>query len=416
MLRLPERTDRFGWSCVWVLIWLLLGVGVVPGADSPPIFGNHQLAIPSFGKTGLTLLSPGTTGVTFTNVLAEARHLTNQILLNGSGVAAGDVDGDGRCDLYFCALDGPNALYLNLGNWHFENITAQAGVACDGVDAAGAVLGDVDGDGDLDLVVGSVFHGVFIFINDGKGRFQRLPVPLCPNKGTMSLALGDIDGDGDLDLYVANYRAVTLRDQPNTKFTFRVVDGKPVVTAVDGRPTTAPDLANRFTYKITLRDGAGTFAHEENGEPDVLYRNDGSGRFAPISFTDGSFLDEDGRPLDKPPYDWGLSVMFRDLNGDLAPDLYVCNDFQSPDRIWLNDGHGRFRALARLAIRQTSLSAMALDVADINRDGYDDIFVSDMLSPDPERRLTQRTNIRPEMLPIGADRQPSPIPAQHAAV
>src|SRR5262249_54469221 len=85
-----------------------------------------------------------------------------------------------------------------------------------------------------------------------------------------------------------------------------------------------------------------------------------------------------------------------------APDLYVCNDFKSPDRIWINDGHGHFRAIAPLAIRQTCLSSMGVDFADINRDGYDDIFIVDMLSRQHERRYRQRIEIRPDILPIGA--------------
>src|SRR3954451_11377573 len=100
------------------------------------------LKVDSSGKPGFTLLSPAITGITFTNRLAQERHLTNQILLNGSGVAAGDVDGDGRCDLYFCGLDGPNKLYRNLGKWKFQDITETAGVACADLDATGAVLAD----------------------------------------------------------------------------------------------------------------------------------------------------------------------------------------------------------------------------------------------------------------------------------
>ena len=69
----------------------------------------------------------------------------------------------------------------------------------------------------------------------------------------------------------------------------------------------------------------------EHGEADVLYHNDGKGHFVPVSWIDGTFLDEEGNPLSTPPYDWGLGVMFRDLNGDGAPDLYVCNDSHSPD-------------------------------------------------------------------------------------
>src|SRR4029078_13636329 len=86
-------------------------------------------------------------------------------------------------------------------------------------------------------------------------------------------------------------------------------------------------------------------------------------------------------PLENAPYDWGLSVMFRDLNGDGAPDIYVCNDLFTPDRIWMNDDHGHFRPLSSLAVRQTSLFSMGIDFADINRDGFDDFVVVDMLTP-----------------------------------
>ena len=94
--------------------------------------------------------------------------------------------------------------------------------------------------------------------------------------------------------------------------------------------------------------------------------------------------------------------MFRDLNQDGKPDLYVCNDFATPDRIWINQGGGRFRAVNRLALRQLPLSSMGIDFADINRDGFDDFFVGDMLSREHRRRLVQRTNVRPELLALGA--------------
>lgn len=339
-------------------------------------------------------------GVRFTNVCAQERHLTNQILLNGSGVAAGDVDGDGWCDLYFCGLDSANALYRNLGNWKFEDITAKAGVGWPEADATGAAFADIDGDGDLDLVVNSVGQGTRIFYNDGKGKFAAANQLLNARMGGTSLALADIDGDGDLDLYVANYRTVTLRDQPNTRFSVRMVDGKPTVVAIDGRPVTEPDLAHRFNYKITAGEKGGTFAHEENGEADVLYLNDG-GKFTAVPFTEGAFLDEKGEKLSLPPFDWGLSVMFRDMNGDGAPDIYVCNDFKSPDRIWMNDGRGNFRAIAPLAIRQSCLSSMGVDFADINRDGFDDFIVMDMLSRMHYHRFTQRMEIKPELPPVG---------------
>ena len=104
-------------------------------------FRVAQLPVPTTGKTGFTLLPPATTGITFTNFIAVERHLTNQILLNGSGVAAGDIDGDGWCDLYFCSTEGRNALYRNLGNWKFEDITAKAGVALPGPACPGIIDG-----------------------------------------------------------------------------------------------------------------------------------------------------------------------------------------------------------------------------------------------------------------------------------
>jgi hypothetical protein len=360
------------------------------------------LNVPQDGVAGFTLIDPKVTGVLFTNQVALETHLTNQIFLNGSGVACGDIDGDGRTDAYFCALAGSGRLFKNLGGWKFSDVTPSSGLALTGVPSTGAAFADLDGDGDLDVVINSIGAGTHLFFNDGQGRFQHSEQILNPKRAGMSLALADIEGDGDLDLYIANYRTTTLRDEPNTRFNFRMLDGRPQVVGVGGRPLTEPDLTNRFNFTITSNDKGGTFRHEENGEPDVLYRNDGHGHFDPVSFTDGTFRDESGAPLKQAPLDWGLSVMFRDLNGDLSPDLYVCNDFRSPDRIWLNDGHGQFRAIAPTALRSISLSSMGVDFADINRDGLDDFIVVDMLSREHARRQTQRAETQIEPLPIGA--------------
>ena len=133
----------------------------------------------------------------------------------------------------------------------------------------------------------------------------------------------------------------------------------------------------------------------EQGEPHVLYHNDGHGHFTPLSWTNGTFLDESGHALGEAPHDWGLTAAFRDLNGDGVPDLYVCNDFHSPDRIWLNDGHGHFRAIAPLAIRHTATFSMSVDFADVDRDGRDEILVLDMTSRRHGRRLMQLAGMDP---------------------
>ncbi|MGE3312790.1 MAG: CRTAC1 family protein, partial [Limisphaerales bacterium] len=160
-------------------------------------------------------------------------------------------------------------------------------------------------------------------------------------------------------------------------------------------PASAPPWSDRFEVSPLG-------AVVERGLADHFYQNDGKGRFVHVPFTQGAFLDEDGLPLKEPPRDWGLSAQFRDLNGDGAPDLYVCNDFASSDRIWINDGSGRFRELPRDALQTICASSMGVDGADIDRDGDVDLFVVDMLSPDHVKRhvqLGQRASTTPRPPP-----------------
>ena len=379
------------------LVVALLSLGAVrsQALDWKRIPGNagHRIApltIRESKKTvGFTSLDSRSTGLGFTNTLGIDRSLTNHILMNGSGVALGDVDGDGWVDIFLCGLNGGSALYRNLGGWQFTNVTYSAGVACSKIDATGAVFADVDGDGDLDLLVGGIGSGVKYFVNDGTGHFtdRTQASGLASSSGTMSLALADYDGDGDLDLYVVNYRSSTVRDGFQMQFRVSDVEGRKRVTLVNGRSTEEPDLIGRFT--VTEEGGL-----VENGEADVLYRNEGNGTFKPMGFTEGTFLDAHGKPLSEIPYDWGLSVQFRDFDGDGLPDLYVCNDLISPDRFWKNIGGGKFQAFGPHALRKTSWFSMGVDVADINRDGLQDFVVLDMLSRDHRKRMVQENTSR----------------------
>ena len=343
-------------------------------------------------RSGFTRLEPAATGVVFTNRVPAERYLTNQIALNGSGVALADVDGDGRTDLFLAGYDGGSQLWQNRGEWTFTNITSQAFPSglLPGIEGTGSVFADIDGDGDTDLVLNTLGQGTRVWKNDGKGRFTPGQT-LNPKRAGTSLALADVDGDGDLDLYVANYRGVTVRDDPGAKYQVRDEGGRQRVIAYNGRSTSSPELVGRFSMTPS--------GPMENGEPDVLYLNDGKGTFAELSWTEGAFLDETGNPLSSPPYDWGLSAMFRDFTGDGLPDLYVCNDFQSEDRFWINEtaagGPPRFRAAPRLALRHSSAFSMGVDGADLDRDGREDLLVLDMLSREHWRRNVQIDGLPP---------------------
>ncbi|MBM3845462.1 MAG: hypothetical protein FJ405_04130 [Verrucomicrobia bacterium] len=377
-------------------LWIAVAVGLlIPTSTStaaPLRWTSHAgwreaLVQPvAQAEDGFSLISPLTSGLLFTNQLPEPVWLTNTMLLNGSGVACGDVDGDGLCDLFTAALDGPQRLWRNLGGLRFEDVSRSAGMPSETLRVSGCAFSDIDGDRDLDLILNAFGQGTSIFLNDGKGRFQRSQL-LNERTGPSSLALADVDGDGDLDLYLVNYRAWTFRDHPTSPVTVEHQGGRAVVTMFGTMPVAGhQELEGRFVV-----DDSGKL--EETGEVDVLALNDGKGRFTPQPFTEGRFMDEQGYPLRVPPRDWGLSVMFRDLNGDNLPDIYVCNDFSSPDRIWINTGEGRFQAIAETAIRTTSRFAMGMDVADVNRDGFDDIFVADMLSPHHSKRHVQLGNV-----------------------
>ena len=371
-------------GCVAQHIALLLVIKVVglSGLFAQDVT-RTKLTFSQGGKDGFTLLHPRETGVRFANRLNDRDAAMNQIRLNGSGVALGDVDGDGLTDIYLCRLSGSNALYKNLGGWNFQYVTKDSPVLCSDQHSTGATLVDLDGDDDLDLLVNGIGTGTRMFENDGAGGFvEILESGFLETGGPTTTAVADVDGDGDLDVYVTRYRTSTIR---TTGFAILRVGEKRMI-----RPQDKDHLEITPEGRVL-----------EHGESDTLYLNDGQARFTAVPWTEGRFLDSKGKPLLKAPYDWGLAAMFRDIDQDGDPDLYVCNDFHSEDQIWINSGEGIFRQISDYSLRHTSTFSMAVDFADVNRDGWDDFFVADMLSRRHERRMMQLAAMDPYRSRVG---------------
>lgn len=350
-----------------------------------------------FGQTGFKELSPSKTNIGFINQITEEEIDDNRHYLNGSGVAAGDIDGDGWVDLYFAGLNEPNKLYKNLGEFKFEDITERAGVAHEGYYSTGTVFADVNGNGHLDLLVSATHRENVLYINDGQGNFTREEDSgLGPAKGSTTLTLADVTGNGYLDLYITNYKEKSVKDL----FTTRELEWENILNEPLRDPTDTYTLTPPFDQHYELKRQNGELAGvSEIGAVDELYLNQG-GTFERVEDTRERFMDENGEPFGLQP-DWGLTAKFQDLNGNGLPDLYVCNDFHTPDRVWINQGDGSFRAISQMAIRNLSFSCMGVDFSDINRDGQLDIFTTEMLSPDHQRRLRQAESDDPVPVQIG---------------
>ena len=335
------------------------------------------------GGPGFTSLTERQTRVTFVNDPSEEMTTLNQHLANGAGVALGDLNGDGDVDIFLANTRGENALYLNRGGLRFEEVGATAGVHLTDRYPTGVALADGDGDGDLDLFISSMGAPLTYLENDGLGHFtnQSNEAGFSLSRAGSTMSLADIDGDGDLDLYAANYRL----DRAADAFSPEDRRDTPVLEERDGEWVV--NEMYREYYQVVL--GPEGVMSWEFGEEDDLYLNDGSGRFTRIPVQGDRFREADGTPLDLEPQDWGLSARFRDLNQDGAPDLYVANDFESPDHIWMNDGSGTFQRMGGPALRKTSHASMSVAFADVDADGGTDIFVADMLPLSTRHRKTQ---------------------------
>lgn len=281
-------------------------------------------------------------GITFAHQIVDDAGKTYKAAHydHGNGVAAADVDGDGRVDLYFTSQLGNNELWKNLGGGKFRNITAEAGVAMTDRVAVSASFADLDNDGDQDLYVTTVRMGNALFENDGKGRFKD--ISKAAGVGYVGHSSGavflDYDKDGLLDLFVVNV----------------------------GKYTT--EAKGRGGFYVAFEDAFAGHKHPERTERSVLYRNLGKNRFEDV--TDRMGLVDGG---------WSGDATLTDWNQDGYPDLYVLN-MQGDDHYWENQGGKKFVDRTAELFPKTPWGAMGVKSFDYDNDGDLDLYLTDMHS------------------------------------
>ncbi len=317
---------------------------VFSGCGAPP---------PQSSSDGFAKLTADQTGISFSNDLSETEELNvlaYEYFYNGGGVAVGDLNGDGRPDLYFTANMGPNRLYLNQGGMKFEEATQAAGLAGKKEGwSTGVSLADLNADGRLDLYLcysgdkPEQLRRNELYINQGNDdsgrpmfREQAADFGLDFPGYTNHALFFDYDRDGDLDCYLLNH---SIEDFQSFDASF-------------------------------VKKQADPFAG------DKLLRND-NGQFTDVTAEAG---------IKSTPLGFGLGIAASDVNGDGWPDLYVSNDYIEEDYLYINQQDGTFKDMLKEQLGHISHFSMGSDIADINNDALPDILSLDMLPEDNRRQ------------------------------
>lgn len=311
---------------------------------------NREVQLDGNSGKMFDILTGKSTGIDFVNDLTDNYQVNwwrYTYIYNGGAVCIGDINNDGKPDLFFTGNLVPNRLYLNKGNLKFEDITEKSGInKLPWEWTYGASMVDVNGDGWLDIYVclsrwdDPEKRRNRLFINNGDGTFTEKAKEMGLDDDTYSTMANffDYDNDGDLDMYLASH-PVDFIDKNKTKYFQKIETGK--------------------------------------NNSDHFYINNGDGTFTESHLKVG--INNHG---------YGLSCTVGDLNGDGYQDVYVANDFAMYDFIYMNNGDGTFRDESLKAIKKTSINAMGSEINDFNNDGFPDIMVTDM---DMENNYTYKT-------------------------
>ncbi|AOW21546.1 VCBS repeat-containing protein [Urechidicola croceus] len=308
-------------------------------------------------ETLFTLLSSEETGIDFINEVKNQKNFNifkYRNFYNGGGVAIGDINNDSLPDIYLTGNMAPNKLYLNKGNFEFEDITESAGVVGNKPWSTGVNMVDINQDGLLDIYVSNAGnmkgnnHDNDLYINNGDLTFTEKAEEynLAETGFSTHATFFDYDKDGDLDAYILNNSNI---------------------------PVSSLGYAEQRDKRAQDWEGVPEIFR---GVGDMLLRNDG-GKFVDVSEKAGIYGSLIG---------FGLGVMVTDINNDLYPDIYVSNDFYERDYLYINNKNGTFTEDIKNWTSHLCLSAMGVDMADINNDGNADIFITDML-PEGDQRV-----------------------------
>lgn len=334
----------FGFILLWVASACInnktedKGGVAVPKTAPQPIFSS---------------LSPSKTNINFNNTLQENLSTLDNLFdydyfYNGAGVGLEDINNDGLLDIFFCGNQVPNKLYLNKGNFVFEDISEQAGINQGKIWTNGVTFVDINQDGWMDIYLSQggpnqrLQRKNLLFLNQQDNTFKEVAeeMGLADMGISTQSAFLDYDKDGDLDLVVMNENE------------YYGVD-----------PITLGNL-------ITKNEEAAYFNSSH------FYEN-----------SNGKYVDATKKVgLNRPIFGLGLSI--HDFNGDMWPDIYIASDYYLPDALFINNQNGSFTDEIKTHTNQISFYGMGMDVADINNDTHDDIFVLDMAASDHKRSKT----------------------------